>query len=189
MSKKKKALDLSPKALAREQRAREAQLKKAWPKIERAFRKMGRESGNEIAELAQKLHPTALVVVLYRSAFVLLPQTKQERGHHLRAIIYHDPAWMGEERTLRSLVRYKHELLVIGQRSGPDFYLDNEEMWTALTAERMRHHKDRAITDFAYQKDGIYLKPRKHTVATFARELSWGALEAPARKRSRRSPR
>lgn len=182
--KRKKKLDLSPEALARAERSRQARLKKAWPKIKRAFNKMGRESGDEIAALARQLHRNAVAIVpLYRSAFVLLPQQRQERGHHMRAVIYHDPAWMGEDRTLDSLPRYKSELTIMGQRSGPDFYLDEEEMWSASTAERLRHHRDRVLEELADKPDGVVLKPRNGSVSVYARELSWGALETPARKR------
>jgi len=92
---------------------------------------MGKECASEIITAAKKLHPDALFMLpLYRSALVVLPQDEAEleRGA-CTIILYHDPHWMGHDKTTtENLPHFKEVLEVYGQRSGPDLLLDGTRL-------------------------------------------------------------
>lgn len=99
--------------------------------FEKEMGKSGNKTGEKIAHLAGELHPDALLIVpLYRSAVVVLPKNEeeQERGS-MSLVLYHDPRWMGaDDITTENLPRFKNNLKIWGQRSGPDLTLDGETM-------------------------------------------------------------
>ena len=97
----------------------------------------GMKCGNEILELAKKMHPNfAYGIPLYRSAVVVLKQTRAEKKRGACTIIlYHDPHWMGQDLNVDNLPRYKEVLKLYGQRNGPDITRDGSmltEEWHKL---------------------------------------------------------
>lgn len=69
--------------------------------------------------IIQSMHPDALAIVpLYRSALVIDPLTVEEAKLGMATIlVYHDPAWMGQETTPESLRRHCSKVLFHGQRN------------------------------------------------------------------------
>ena len=79
----------------------------------------GQATGLMLAKLADELHPDAMYTIpLYRSCLVIFPPM------HGQCLItaYHDPAWLGHERNLEELPKFREDYIFSGQRSGPDVY-------------------------------------------------------------------
>ena len=96
-------------------------LTKKMKEFFRDMTKHGIESGIEIANLAEQIHPGAMTFVpLYRSCLVIYPPL--DGG--VTIIAYHDPCWMGhDKRTIENIEKFKTVYYVQGQRSGPDFHI------------------------------------------------------------------
>lgn len=87
------------------------------------FTDQGAADGKLIAAIARKLHPDAAgIIALYRSAVCLMPGG--------RLICYHDPGWMGEERTEEILPRYCAVYDLHGSRSSVDIYVGDIPLQT-----------------------------------------------------------
>lgn len=116
-----------PKMTAKKQK----EMTETLARISKSMGKMGRAGGREIADVAAKLHPNALCIVpLYRSCIVVLPPNKAlARRGAVEIKMYHDPCWMGaDERTKENLPEFCETLVISGQRSGPDLWLDDERV-------------------------------------------------------------
>ncbi len=118
--------DEKEKALEDEER------EKALEDFFEVMRKGGNKGGEEIAAIASKLHPDALFIApLYRSCMVVLPKTEAEEERGAITIkLYHDPSWIGGERTVENLPKFYQNLKLWGQRSHVDMTLDDETLDT-----------------------------------------------------------
>jgi len=95
-------------------------------RIAMMFGNMGTSSGDEITKLAVQLHPDPILVwPLYRSCIII---PKQEVDGDLTVIGYHDPSWMGDDRTVENLPRYRETFTIRGQRSGVEFFHGEDEL-------------------------------------------------------------
>lgn len=84
------------------------------------------ETGRKIEEVAKKIHPDCILTIpLYRSCVVILKQDKKEKERgYCTILLYHDPQWRSEKITKETLQYYKDELVLHGQRSGFELWLN-----------------------------------------------------------------
>jgi len=84
------------------------------------FRNSGIDAGKEILSLATEIHGKDILFSfpLYRSCIVILKQN--DVSGLIKMVVYHDPCWMGRERSVESLPDFREDLTLFGQRSGFD---------------------------------------------------------------------
>jgi len=84
------------------------------------FRNSGIDAGKEILSLATEIHGKEILFgfPLYRSCIIVLSQS--DSSGLIKMVVYHDPHWMGRERTVENLPDFKEDLTIFGQRSGFD---------------------------------------------------------------------
>lgn len=149
-------------------RKKQKEMQETMARISKSMGKMGRDGGKEIAGIAAKLHKNALCIVpLYRSCIVVLPPKGPiaKRGA-VEIKMYHDPCWMGaDERTKKNLPEFCETLIISGQRSGPDLWLDDERVEKMTFYESMFQFftTDRLIEEATkyrkYDKSGTSYRP------------------------------
>jgi len=84
------------------------------------FRNSGIDAGKEILSLVTEIHGNDIIFgfPLYRSCIVILKQS--DSSGLIKMVVYHDPHWMGRERTVESLPDFREDLTIFGQRNGFD---------------------------------------------------------------------
>lgn len=86
------------------------------------FHEHGLGCGDEIADVAKKIHPNALVIVpLYRSCIVIEQSEEEKKEGACTLHSYADPHWLGRDIDVDALKSddFHSEFLVQGDRQGP----------------------------------------------------------------------
>jgi len=114
--------------MPRKKNHRKKSMSKIMEELEAIMGPHGRACGEEIVEVARRLHGDNVLFAmpLYRSALIVLKKTpEEEKRGSCTIILYHDPHWMGHD-TIdeENLPGFKDVLQVWGQRSGPDLTLN-----------------------------------------------------------------
>ncbi len=99
-----------------------------YNRIYKMMHPIGMKDGRELSKLVKK--KGNFVFPLYRSVLVVTPL----KGGQIMLDFFHDPAWLGNERTKKTIKKFKDgkSILLQGQRSGVDVWYGFESRDIAM---------------------------------------------------------
>lgn len=114
------------------------------------FHEHGLGCGDEIANIAKKLHPDALIVIpLYRSCIVIEQSEKEKKEGACTLHSYADPHWMGGEIDVENLKseQFHREFCIQGDRQGPIIVNKNCKEEDSQEEEEEEEDEDRPFIE------------------------------------------